>query len=101
MVPRLCSSSCSAFRDVYSVLFLFYRLHVYAFAINSMVHCGSAFKPGASGLPYYCTPPFTVPDVIGARAVWQQNTHKKKNFRRSGVAETASKMREVWMHFYI
>ena len=24
------------------------------FAIYSMVHCGSAFEPGASGLPYYC-----------------------------------------------
>jgi len=22
---------------------------------KSMVHCGSAFEPGASGLPYYCT----------------------------------------------
>ena len=33
----------------------FIRLHVYAFAINSMVHCGSAFEPGASGIPYYCT----------------------------------------------
>jgi len=27
---------------------------LYAFAIHSMVHCVSAFAPGASGLPYYC-----------------------------------------------
>ena len=33
----------------------FIWLHVYAFAILPMVHCGSAFEPGASGLPYYCT----------------------------------------------
>jgi len=38
------------------------------------VHCGSAFEPGASGLPYYCTPPVCVPDVIGALAVWRQTT---------------------------
>ena len=42
----------------------------------SKVHCGSAFEPGASGLPYYCTPPITVPAVNGARAVWWQNTKK-------------------------
>jgi len=33
----------------------FIWLHLYAFAIHFMVHCGSAFEPGASGLPYYCT----------------------------------------------
>ena len=33
----------------------FVWLHVYAFAMLFMVHCGSAFEPGASGLPYYCT----------------------------------------------
>ena len=33
---------------------------------NSM----SAFEPGTSGLPYYCTPPVCVPDVLGALAVW-------------------------------
>jgi len=35
--------------------FSFIRLHVCAFVIRSKVHCGSAFEPGASGLPYYCT----------------------------------------------
>jgi len=43
-----------------------------------MVHCGSAFKPGAFGLPYYCTSPVCVPDVIGELAMWRQNTQKKK-----------------------
>jgi len=33
----------------------------------------NAFEPGASRLLYYCTPPVTVPAVIGARAVWRQN----------------------------
>ena len=54
-------------------------LTVYVFAIKYMVHCGSAFEPGASGLPYYCTPPVCVPDVMGALAVWRQNTHTHKS----------------------
>ena len=37
----------------------------------SKVHCGSAFEPGASGLPYCCTTPVCVPVVIGA--LWRQN----------------------------
>jgi len=45
--------------------FSFIRLHVYVIALKSMVHCGSAFEPGASGLPCYCTPPVYVPAVIG------------------------------------
>jgi len=32
----------------------FIWLHVHVFAIHSIVYCGSAFEPGASGLPYYC-----------------------------------------------
>ena len=52
---------------------------MYAFAIKSMVKCGSAFEPGASELPYYCSPPVCVPAVIGALAVWRQNNTKKKH----------------------
>jgi len=44
----------------------------------SKVHCGSAFEPGASRLPYYCTPRVCVPDVIGALAVWWHNNKGKK-----------------------
>ena len=40
--------------------FFFVCLHVCAFAMKSMVHCWSDFKPGASGLPYYCTPPMYI-----------------------------------------
>jgi len=43
-----------------------------------MVDCGSAFEPGASGLPYYCTPPVCVPAVIGALAVWRPNKNITK-----------------------
>ena len=50
---------------------------MYAFGINSMVHCGSAFEPGASGLRYYCTPPVCIPDVIRGVAVWRHNNKKK------------------------
>jgi len=56
--------------------FSFIRLHVYAFAINSMVHCGSAFEPGASGLPYYCTYTF-VRSWCTWLAVWIQTPKKK------------------------
>ena len=45
-----------------------------------MMHCRSAFEPGVSGLPHYCTPPVCVPAVIGALAVWQ-----KKNRWREGT----------------
>jgi len=44
---------------------------------RSEVHCGSAFEPGGSGLPYYCTPPVCVPDVFGALAVWRLLKNKK------------------------
>ena len=43
-----------------------------------MVHCGSAFEPGVSGLPYYWTPRLCIPDVIGALAVWRHNDQKKE-----------------------
>ena len=58
--------------------FSFIWLHVYAFPIHSMVHDWNAFEPGASELPYYCTPPVCVPAVLGALAVWRQNTQKNK-----------------------
>jgi len=51
-------------------------------ALKSMVHCGSAFEPGASGLPCYFTPPVYVPAVIGALAVWRQNIEGKKKSDR-------------------
>jgi len=62
-----------------SILFYvsFISLHVYAVVIYSMVHFRSAFESGASGLPYYCTQPVCIPAVLGALAVWRQNTHKK------------------------
>jgi len=54
--------------------FLFYVsficLHVYAFAIYFMVHCGSAFEPGASGFLITALPSECVPAVICALAVW-------------------------------
>ena len=67
------------------VLFYFSSiwLHVYAFAFKSMVHCGSAFKPGASEISYYCTPPVRVPAVIGGLAVWQPKNKKKTKTLKS------------------
>jgi len=57
----------------------FLRLHVCAYAFKFKVHCGSALGPGASGLPYYCTPFVTVPDVIGGLPVWRRHNNPKKN----------------------
>jgi len=58
-----------------NVLFYFSLvcLHVCVYAFKSKVHCGSAFEPGASGLPCYCTPLVCVPDVNGGLAVWRHN----------------------------
>jgi len=53
--------------------FFFVCLHVCAYASKFKVHYGSAFEPGASGLPHYCTPSVCVSDVIGRLAVWQHN----------------------------
>ena len=44
----------------------------------SRVHCGSAFEPSGSGLPYYCTPPVCVPAVLDALAVWRLQTKTKQ-----------------------
>ena len=44
----------------------------------SKVHCWSALGPGASGPPYYCTPPVTVPAVLEGLAVWLHNKKKKR-----------------------
>ena len=55
---------------------IFECLHVCAYAFKFMVHCGSAFEPGASRLPYYCTPPLCVPAIIGALAVWRGGKKK-------------------------
>jgi len=68
------------FLDVCFVLFLFHLIACNAFAFKSMVYCGSAFEPGASGLPYYCTPPVCVPAVIAtgrASCVVTNNFSKK------------------------
>jgi len=46
--------------------FSFVCLNVYAYASKFKVHFGSAFEPGASGLPYYRTPPVCVPVVLAS-----------------------------------
>jgi len=53
--------------------FTFVYLHVCAYVLKFRDHCCSAFELGASGLPYYCTPPVCVPAVIGGQAVWWHN----------------------------
>jgi len=53
-------------------------MHIPRYIQTCEMDCGSAFEPGASRLPYYCTPPVCVPDVNGALAVVRQNTKNKK-----------------------
>ena len=60
------------------VLFLFCVFTCVCYAFKFKVHCGSAFEPGASGLPYHCTPPVCVPALLGALAVWRHNKKKQK-----------------------
>jgi len=65
------------FMDLCFVLFIFCLSTCVCVCFKSKVHCGSTFEPGASGLPYYCTSPACVPDVIGGLAVWRHNNKKK------------------------
>ena len=46
---------------------------------KTKVHCRSAIRPGASGLPCYCAPLVCVPTVIGVLIVWWHNKLKIKN----------------------
>ena len=72
------------------ILFYFsiIRLHEYTFAIHSMVHCKSAFEPGASlpGFLITAPPSVLVPAVLGALAVWILNQKKKVGCRFCGSA---------------
>ena len=94
-------STCVLFKHVlcFFMCILFYVffiwLHVYAFAIHSMVHYGSAFQPGASGLPYYCASTWarSFPAVLGALAVWIQN--QKTNQVWVSPPEKKERMRRV------
>ena len=49
-----------------------------AYAFKFKVHCRSVFEPGASRLPYYCTPLVCVSAVRGTLAVWRLNQKKGK-----------------------
>ena len=51
---------------------------------------GSAQEPGGSGLPYYCTPPVCVPEVLGALAV---SSFKQKQ-NNSGMSPPTLNMHE-------
>ena len=55
---------------------------------RSKVHCGSAFEPGSSVLPYYCIPSVCVPVVLGALAVWRLSTKKKSLTQVSSMEST-------------
>ena len=74
--------------------------HVYVFAIHSMVHCRSAFEPGASGLPYYCTS-ICVHSWCNWRAsLWIPNQKKYKNYRLN-LIPLGTKLLEIPAQFPI
>jgi len=77
--------------------FSFECLHVCAYAFKFKVHCRSAFEPGASGLPCYCTPPVCVPAVIGALAVWRQQKKSCTCWRKETITRLcASHTCVIW-----
>ena len=59
-----------------------------AYVFKSKVHCGSALEPGTSVLPFYCTPPVCVPDVIGGLVVRRHNINNDKKNNRLGLPST-------------
>jgi len=54
----------------------------------------SAFEPGDSGPPYYCTPPVSVPAVIGGLTVWRLDNQKKKGGQKEKTKEGEKKRRQ-------
>ena len=76
-VPSVwCPSMLRAYGCVFCSISLVY-LRVCAYVFKFKVHCGSALESGASGLPYYCSPPVCSPTVFGALAVWWYNIKKR------------------------
>jgi len=73
----------------------FIWIHVYAFAIHFMVHCGSAFEPGASGLPYYCASICVCSWCKWRASLWIQNPPPKKRHKIDRI-EMASQVTGAW-----
>ena len=80
---QICACSCAL---CYVIVFLY--ICVCAYLLQNNNHktkhknnndCGSAFEPGASGLPYYCASICVRScTVIGVLAVWIQNQKQKQ-----------------------
>ena len=70
--------------------------HIPRYIQTCDMNCGSAFELGASRLPNYCTPPVCVLAVLGALAVWRQNTNKKIAFHVLPLSQCARKGRFRW-----
>ena len=62
---------CLFFFCLYVCVCLYFQIQ------GPLQECRS-IRPGASGLPYYCTPRVCVPDVIALLAVWRHNKPKPK-----------------------
>ena len=61
---------------------------------RSVVHCGSVFEPGGSGLPYYCTPPVCVPAVLGALGVWRLLNKKLPSCKDVKLGQSSSELKK-------
>jgi len=61
--------------DACFVLFLCFMSTCVCVCLQVQGPLRSALWPGASGLPYHCTPPVCVPAVFGGLAVWLHNKY--------------------------
>ena len=71
----------------YAYANVYFQNNSYQTNHENNITCGSAYEPGGSGLPYYCTPPVCVPDVLCAIPVWRLST--KKNQKKSESLSSA------------
>jgi len=75
----MCVLSYSSFVCISAYANVYFKTTITKHKNNT--NCGSAFEPGACGLPYYCTSPVLVPAVLSALAVWIQHQKKTKRDR--------------------
>jgi len=66
-----------------------------------------SIRSGTSGLPYYCTPPVTIPAVLGVPAVWRHNDKNGKDlgllpgFKKPKKNTQLSLFSNMYIYIYI
>ena len=98
---HMCVRRCVFFMHVRCFLmcvlfyFSFIWLLVCTFVFKSMVHCGVAFEPDASGLPYSCTPLVSAPIAI---VLYGDKTKKKKEGKKKRPIARLNSRCVIWVH---